>query len=100
VLEDRLKELADELGIHPRELASAIKPLIPTASVASLAATTSTASGSAVSILAEGDLGSHDNDRSTAGKIAGGLGTIVGLDERVAFLRLRFAEIRIEGGMK
>lgn len=89
-LEDRIQELADELGIHPRELASAIKPLIPVASVTSLAHSdpTASASGSAVSILAdEATAGGADyhESKSLPKKVMAGLGGVVGLDEPVDF---------------
>lgn len=87
LLEDRIRQLADDLGIHPRELASAIRPLMPTASITSIAAASPTEPGLAVSVLAEGEEDApHDSLAAGAAKKAmGGLGAIVGLDEPVDF---------------
>ncbi|KAG8907506.1 hypothetical protein FRB99_003879 [Tulasnella sp. 403] len=80
VLEDRLRELADELGIHPRALASAIRPLLPAATVTSIAAANPTSKGSVASVLAD------DSSRDqTADKAKHGLDAILGLDEPVDF---------------
>jgi len=82
-LENRIRDLADELGIHPRELASAIKPLLPTASVSSIANANPTQSGTVVGVLADAvdENGNKDEKAATFGM--GALGSIVGLDEPV-----------------
>ncbi|KZO91945.1 hypothetical protein CALVIDRAFT_331638 [Calocera viscosa TUFC12733] len=79
-LEAQVRNLADELGIHPRELASAIKPLLPAASSSSIAA--ANPSGTVVSVLAEAD--PADATASSVLEKLTGLGGVVGNDE--AFL--------------
>ncbi len=79
-MEDRLRDLAEELGIHPRALASAIRPLMPAASVTSVAQANPTGTGLAVSVLADDD---HTEEHSTgAGHMAmEGLKAIIGMDD-------------------
>ncbi|EJT98073.1 hypothetical protein DACRYDRAFT_118846 [Dacryopinax primogenitus] len=50
-LEAQIRNLADELGIHPRELAGAIKPLLPAATSSSIAA--ANPSGTVVNVFVE-----------------------------------------------
>ncbi|KZT55589.1 hypothetical protein CALCODRAFT_518686 [Calocera cornea HHB12733] len=79
-LEAQVRNLADELGIHPRELASAIKPLLPAATSSSIAA--ANPSGTIVTVLAEAD--PEDATAPSAFEKLTGLGGVVGNDE--AFL--------------
>ncbi|KAG8967851.1 hypothetical protein FRC03_009138 [Tulasnella sp. 419] len=81
ILQSRCQNLVHRQGMQDRELASAIKPLLPTASVSSIASSHPTPSGSVVGVLAsEGDAAAEG---AKAVKI--GLGSIVGLDEPVDF---------------
>ncbi|CAE6353956.1 hypothetical protein RSOLAG1IB_06023 [Rhizoctonia solani AG-1 IB] len=80
-VENRIRALADELGIHPRELASAIRPLMPTASASSISAE---ASATPMADAVIGVLGSEDPSGEQQGNAASGfpdLGTLVGLDD-------------------
>ncbi|ELU40582.1 hypothetical protein AG1IA_05386 [Rhizoctonia solani AG-1 IA] len=74
--------LADELGIHPRELASAIRPLMPTASASSISAE---ASATPMADAVIGVLGSDNpsGEQQANGASSGfpDLGTLVGLDD-------------------
>ncbi|KAG8983770.1 hypothetical protein FRB93_007050 [Tulasnella sp. JGI-2019a] len=85
VLEDRLRELADELGMHPREFASAIKPIMPSATVTSLAQANPTPSDPVVDILAGADPDQDTNSQDTLSVVAKGLGAIMGADDPDAF---------------
>ncbi|CAE6532283.1 unnamed protein product [Rhizoctonia solani] len=80
-IEDRIRALADELGIHPRELASAIRPLMPTASASSIS---SEASATPMADTVIGVLASEDPSGEQQGNVPSGfpdLGTLVGLDD-------------------
>ncbi|KAG8730861.1 hypothetical protein FRC11_005624, partial [Ceratobasidium sp. 423] len=80
-IEDRIRALADELGIHPRELASAIRPLMPTASASSIS---SEASATPMADTVIGVLTSDDPSGGQQGNAPSGfpdLGTLVGLDD-------------------
>ncbi|CAE6352315.1 unnamed protein product [Rhizoctonia solani] len=80
-VEGRIRALADELGIHPRELASAIRPLMPTASASSISAE---ASATPMADAVIGVLASEDPSGEQQGNAASGfpdLGTLVGLDD-------------------
>ncbi|CAE6358740.1 unnamed protein product [Rhizoctonia solani] len=81
-VEDRIRALADELGIHPRELASAIRPLMPTASASSISAE---ASATPMADAVIGVLGSDNpsGEQQANGASSGfpDLGTLVGLDD-------------------
>ncbi|KIO24318.1 hypothetical protein M407DRAFT_244487 [Tulasnella calospora MUT 4182] len=83
VLEDRLRDLAYDLGIHPKDLASAIRPLIPTASISSIAQANPTEPGMAVSVLADGDVSQETGGATDKVKL--GLAAVMGLDEPVDF---------------
>lgn len=85
LLEDRIRQLADDLGVHPRELASAIRPLMPTASISSIASAAPTSSGLAVSVLADGDVPENHTGAAAAAATAvkSGLGAIIGMDDGV-----------------
>ncbi|CAE7088207.1 unnamed protein product [Rhizoctonia solani] len=81
-IEQRIRALADELGIHPRELASAIRPLMPTASASSISAEAS------ATPMADAVIGVLASDDPSGGPQAGNapsafpdLGTLVGLDD-------------------
>lgn len=82
-VEDRLRELAEELGIHPRELASAIQPIMPSASQTSIAAANPTAADPIVDVLAGGDPDQvkQDAGHPTLSAVAKGLGAIMGADD-------------------
>ncbi|KAG8929945.1 hypothetical protein FRC01_003492 [Tulasnella sp. 417] len=82
-LEERLRDLAYDLGIHPKDLASAIRPLIPTASISSIAQANPTEPGMAVSVLADGD--APQETAATVDKVKLGLAAVMGLDEPVDF---------------
>lgn len=77
LLESRINELAEQLGIQPKELANAIKPLVPPVKATALDAHPE-ATGTLVDILAE-------DARATgaAGAAKGGFGldSMVGMDE-------------------
>ena len=80
ILESRIAELAEQLGVHPKELASAIKPLIPPAKAAALDEHPE-ATGTLVDILAE-----DAKATAAAAAAAGGAGgtimeSLVGMDE-------------------
>ncbi|KAF8734584.1 hypothetical protein RHS02_06949, partial [Rhizoctonia solani] len=81
-VEDRIRALADELGIHPRELASAVRPLMPTASASSISAE---ASATPMADAVIGVLGSDNpsGEQQANGASSGfpDLGTLVGLDD-------------------
>ncbi|KAG9125720.1 hypothetical protein FRC07_006461 [Ceratobasidium sp. 392] len=83
-VEDRIKALADELGIHPREFASAIRPLMPSASATSISAEASATpmADAVIGVLAEDEpnAGSPESVVSQAANF-GGLGGLVGLDD-------------------
>ncbi|KAG8847701.1 hypothetical protein FRB96_001433 [Tulasnella sp. 330] len=87
VLEDRLRELAEELGIHPRELVSAIQPIIPSASQTSIAAANPTPSDPIIDVLAGGDPDqvTLDQAHDTFSAVAKGFGAIMGADDPVDF---------------
>jgi len=76
-LEAQMRNLADELGIHPRELASAIKPLLPAATTASIAS--ANPSGTIVGVLAE-DNAAEATASSVLERMTG-LGGMVGNEE-------------------
>lgn len=76
-LEDKVRDLADELGIHPRELASAIRPLVPPATVSSVSAAKPT--GTVLSVLAEDD--EEDPTAPSVLEKVAGLGGLVGNEE-------------------
>lgn len=79
LLESRLSELAEQLGIQPTDLASAVKPLIPTPRAAALEKDPQ-ATGTIASVLGE-DV-REASERSAAKAAAGGiLETMVGMDE-------------------
>ncbi|KAG8740609.1 hypothetical protein FRC10_004111 [Ceratobasidium sp. 414] len=84
-VEERIRALADELGIHPREFASAIRPLMPPASVTSISAEASATpmADSVIGVLADEDRSGAGNPESVVSQAAnlGGLGGIVGLDD-------------------
>ncbi|KAG9019833.1 hypothetical protein FRB90_003422 [Tulasnella sp. 427] len=82
-LEDRLRDLAYDLGIHPKELASAIRPLIPTASISSIAESQPTEPGMAVSVLTEGE--EPKETAAATEKVKRGLAAVMGLDEPIDF---------------
>ncbi|KAG8946959.1 hypothetical protein FRC04_011254 [Tulasnella sp. 424] len=84
-LEDRLRDLAYDLGIHPKDLASAIRPLIPTASISSIAEANPTASGMAVSVLADGETPAGTAAAAATDSVKRGLAAVMGLDEPVDF---------------
>jgi hypothetical protein len=75
LLESRIAELAEQLGVQPKELASAIKPLVPPAKASALDSHPE-ATGTLVDVLVE-------NARETGGSENGGLGlgNVVGMDE-------------------
>ncbi|KAF8596388.1 hypothetical protein BDV93DRAFT_610929 [Ceratobasidium sp. AG-I] len=83
-VEDRIRALADELGIHPREFASAIRPLMPPASATSISAE---ASATPMADTVIGVLASEEKAaQAAAGAVPaaanfGGLAGIVGLDD-------------------
>ncbi|KDN39067.1 hypothetical protein RSAG8_09103, partial [Rhizoctonia solani AG-8 WAC10335] len=80
-IEHRIRALADELGIHPRELASAIRPLMPTASASSISAE---ASATPMADAVIGVLASEDpsgGSQADAPSVFPDLGTLVGLDD-------------------
>lgn len=80
LLESRISELAEQLGIAPTDLASAVKPLIPTPRAAALEKDAE-ATGSIASVLGE-DVRSASAMHAKATAAAGGiLDTMVGLDE-------------------
>jgi hypothetical protein len=80
LLESRLNELAEQLGIQPTDLASAVKPLIPTPRAAALE-NDPEATGTLASVLGE-DVRSASAAHVKATAAAGGiLDTMVGLDE-------------------
>ncbi|CAE6460589.1 unnamed protein product [Rhizoctonia solani] len=80
-IEHRIRALADELGIHPRELASAIRPLMPTASASSISAEAS------ATPMADAVIGVLASENPSGGQADGtpsafpDLGTLVGLDD-------------------
>jgi len=79
-LEDRIRDLADELGIHPREFASAIRPLLPTASVTSIAAANPT--DPALSILSDDEhISDQGNNHDTLKAAVHHLAGIMGADD-------------------
>ncbi|KAG8765259.1 hypothetical protein FRC12_007603 [Ceratobasidium sp. 428] len=84
-VEDRIKALADELGIHPREFASAIRPLMPAASATSISAEASATpmADTVIGVLADEDKSGTGNAESVVSQAAymGGLGGIIGLDD-------------------
>ncbi|KAG9076117.1 hypothetical protein FRC06_009692 [Ceratobasidium sp. 370] len=84
-IEDRIRALADELGIHPREFASAIRPLMPPASVTSISAEASATpmADAVIGVLADEEKSGTGNPESVVSQAAnlGGLGGIVGLDD-------------------
>ena len=52
-IEDRIRDLAEQLGIHPKELANAIKPLISSAKATALNSADNGGSRTLVDIIAE-----------------------------------------------
>ncbi|CAE6418928.1 unnamed protein product [Rhizoctonia solani] len=81
-VEDRIRALADELGIHPRELASAIRPLMPTASASSISAEASaTPMADAVIGVLASENPSGGQQGGAAPSVFPDLGTLVGLDD-------------------
>ncbi|KAG9078883.1 hypothetical protein FS749_009060 [Ceratobasidium sp. UAMH 11750] len=84
-IEDRIRALADELGIHPREFASAIRPLMPSASATSISAAASATpmADAVIGVLADEDRSGAGSPESVVSQAAnlGGLGGIVGLDD-------------------
>ncbi|KAB5588414.1 hypothetical protein CTheo_8143 [Ceratobasidium theobromae] len=81
-VEDRIRALADELGIHPRELASAIRPLLPSATASSISAEAS------ATPMADAVIGVLTSDEEPAGAAGtpgagafGNLAGVVGLDD-------------------
>ncbi|KAJ1303779.1 hypothetical protein OPQ81_008202 [Rhizoctonia solani] len=81
-IEDRIRALADELGIHPRELASAIRPLMPTASASSISAEASATpmADAVIGVLSSNDPSGGQQGDGTPSTFPD-LGTLVGLDD-------------------
>ncbi|CAE6480027.1 hypothetical protein ACGC1H_003369 [Rhizoctonia solani] len=81
-IEYRIRALADELGIHPRELASAIRPLMPTASASSISAEASATpmADAVIGVLASDDPSGAPNANGASSGFPD-LGTLVGLDD-------------------
>ena len=82
-VEDRIRALADELGIHPRELASAIRPLMPPATVTSISAEASATpmADAVIGVLADEDKSGAAQGAASAAASFGNLAGIVGLDD-------------------
>lgn len=77
-LEDRLGALAAELGIHPKELAGAIQPLLAPKKAADIGSAQAT--GTLMNALTEGvPTAGGAAATATAGGL--GLGSLVGFDE-------------------